>query len=270
MTRSSPVSRRRANGCSTSGLDPDRAHDRRGGVAELLVGLVGKVIWGDGDGVARVHAHRVEVLDRAHDDDVVGAVADHLEPELVPAAHGLLDQDLVDRRLREATLDLPLEAARSSAKPPPCPPSVNAGRTTAGRSTSSSSSSEFTIREAGTAEPAAPAPPPGTPPGPRPLDDVHGCAADRRLRAPRALPLGERHQVERRLASERRQERVRRSLEHRGDALEVERLQVRAVGEPGVGHDRRRVRVDDDRPVPVLTGASRPGSPRSRTRRPGR
>ena len=50
-------------------------------------------------------AHRVEVLDRAHDDDVVVQVADHLELELVPAADGLLDEHLRDRALAQAALD---------------------------------------------------------------------------------------------------------------------------------------------------------------------
>ncbi len=41
----------------------------------------------DRDAVARVHAHRVDVLDRAHDQRVVVAVAHHLELELAPAEH---------------------------------------------------------------------------------------------------------------------------------------------------------------------------------------
>jgi hypothetical protein len=56
--------------------------------------------------VVRVDAHRVEVLDRADDDHVVAAVADHLELELVPALHRFLDQHLADRALAEAELDL--------------------------------------------------------------------------------------------------------------------------------------------------------------------
>jgi hypothetical protein len=60
-------------------------------------------------------------------------------------------------------------------------------------------------------------------------------------------------EVERRLAAHRGQERVRAlEPEHLGDRLDVERLEVRPVGEAGVGHDRRRVRVDDDRAEPVL------------------
>ena len=50
-------------------------------------------------------AHRVDVLDRADDHDVVVAVAHHLELELAPADHRLLDQDLVDRARREALGD---------------------------------------------------------------------------------------------------------------------------------------------------------------------
>ena len=60
-------------------------------------------------------------------------------------------------------------------------------------------------------------------------------------------------EVERRLAAHRRQQRVRSlTPEHVGDAFEVERLDVRAVGEARVGHDRGRVRVDDDRAEAVL------------------
>ena len=55
--------------------------------------------------VAGVDAHRVDVLDRADDDDVVVAVAHHLELELAPAEHRLLDQHLVDRARREALGD---------------------------------------------------------------------------------------------------------------------------------------------------------------------
>ena len=51
----------------------------------------------DRDRVAGVHAHRVDVLDRADDDDVVVAVAHQLELELLPAEHALLDQHLVHR-----------------------------------------------------------------------------------------------------------------------------------------------------------------------------
>ena len=90
-----------------AGLDADGADDGDRGVAELLVGLVGeRQLRRDGDRVAGVDAHRVEVLDRADDDDVVAPVADHLELELVPALDRLLDQHLADRALAQAALDL--------------------------------------------------------------------------------------------------------------------------------------------------------------------
>ena len=89
-----------------------------GGVAQLLVRLVRqRHLRRDGDGVARVDAHRIEVLDRADDDDVVDPVADDLELELVPAAHRLLDQHLADRRLGEAALDLAVQLLLGVGEP---------------------------------------------------------------------------------------------------------------------------------------------------------
>ena len=89
---------------------PTARIDGRGRVAQLLVGLVGeRHLRRDRDRVARVDAHRVEVLDRADDHDVVRAVAHHLELELVPAADRLLDEHLADRALGEAALDLAME-----------------------------------------------------------------------------------------------------------------------------------------------------------------
>src|SRR5262249_23440168 len=90
-----------------AGVDADGADDLHRGVAHELVFLVGQRLrGGDRDGVAGVHAHRVEVLDRTHDDDVVLAVAHHLELELLPARDGLLDEDLADRRRAEPPDDV--------------------------------------------------------------------------------------------------------------------------------------------------------------------
>jgi hypothetical protein len=56
--------------------------------------------------VARVHAHRVDVLDEADGDHVTGGVANDLELELLPAEHRLLDEDLADpARLQSACRD---------------------------------------------------------------------------------------------------------------------------------------------------------------------
>ena len=94
-------------------VDADRADDGDRRVAELLVGLVGeRHLRRDGDGVAGVDAHRIEVLDRADDHHVVGAVAHDFELELVPAAHRFLDEHLADRRLRDPALHLPPQLLR--------------------------------------------------------------------------------------------------------------------------------------------------------------
>ena len=67
-------------------------------------------------------------------------------------------------------------------------------------------------------------------------------------------PLVERHgQVEGGLAAQGGQQGVGPlALDDRGEHLGVERLDVGGVGEVGVGHDRRRVGVDQDDPVALL------------------
>jgi len=91
-------------------VDADRAHDGDGGVAELLVRLVRECHLGrHRDRVAGVDAHRVEVLDRADDHDVVRAVADYLELELVPRLQGVFDEDLSNGRGCQTELYLPVE-----------------------------------------------------------------------------------------------------------------------------------------------------------------
>ena len=77
-----------------------------GGVAHPLVFLVGQRLGrGDGDRVAGVDAHRVEVLDGADDDDVVGPVAHHLQLEFLPADDRFLDEHLADGAEIEAAGD---------------------------------------------------------------------------------------------------------------------------------------------------------------------
>ena len=68
--------------------------------------MVGQRLLGrDRPRVARVDAHRVEVLDRAHDDAVARGVGHHLELELLPALHRLLDEYLPDRARHEPVPD---------------------------------------------------------------------------------------------------------------------------------------------------------------------
>ena len=68
-----------------------------------------------------------------------------------------------------------------------------------------------------------------------------------------AVVVQRHRQVERRLAAERRQQRVGAlALDDLRDRAGQQRLDVGAVGELGVGHDRRRVRVDEHDLVALL------------------
>ena len=94
-------------------LDADRPDDRRRRVAQGLVLAVAQRLRGRDSGrVAGVDPHGVDVLDRADDDHVVDPVADHLELELTPARDRLLEQDLRDGALAQAPLDSVLELLR--------------------------------------------------------------------------------------------------------------------------------------------------------------
>ena len=78
-------------------FDAHGPHDGDGGVAHRLIFLVGQSEdRRDGDAVARVHAHGVDVLDAADDDAVVFLIADDFELELFPADHALVYLHLGD------------------------------------------------------------------------------------------------------------------------------------------------------------------------------
>ena len=81
-----------------AGLDADAAQHGERGVAHVLVLDVGERLRRrHGDRVAGVHAHRVDVLDRADHHAVVARVAHDLELELLPAEQRLVDLHLADR-----------------------------------------------------------------------------------------------------------------------------------------------------------------------------
>ena len=88
-----------------AGIDADFAQAAQRAVAHHLVFAVGERLRRrDGDGIAGVHAHRVEIFDGADDDAVVGEVAHHLQLEFFPAERALFHQHFVNRRKREAAL----------------------------------------------------------------------------------------------------------------------------------------------------------------------
>ena len=88
----------------TAGFNADLTQYRQGGVTHDLVFLVRQGLCrSNGDRVTGVHAHRVEVFDRANDDAVVFFVADNLHLVLFPADQGFVDQQLFGWRQVQTT-----------------------------------------------------------------------------------------------------------------------------------------------------------------------
>jgi len=80
-----------------AGLDADGADDGEALVAHDLVFLVREGLDGrNGDAVAGVDAHRIEILDAADDDTVVGAVAHDFHLVFLPAEERFLNEDFGD------------------------------------------------------------------------------------------------------------------------------------------------------------------------------
>ncbi len=172
-------------------------------------------------------------------------------------------QPTIDRSIRISLIGLASRPAAAiaansvgvDAMPVPRPPRMYAGRTMTGspiRSTTTiASSSERAVPDAGTdeadldhrlLEPLAVL-------GGRDrfgvrTDELDPAVADH-------APLRKRHrEVQRGLTTERRQHRVGPlALDDLREHLGRERLDVGAVGELGVGHDRRRVRVGEHDPI---------------------
>ncbi len=239
----------------SAALNAHRPDERRRRVAELLIGVVReRHLRRDRHGVPGVDAHRIDVLDRADDHDVVLPVAHDLELELVPAADRFLDEHLSDRALEDAELDLAvqlvdrLDEAATVAAERKCRPDHRRGSETrqlieicddAGIRCAQADGANGVAEELAVL---------GT------ADDVEGGTDE--LHAEVVEDAGLRQfpgEVERRLAAHRREERVRPfACKDVGDAVEVERLEVGPICETGVGHDRRGVRVHDDRAEAVL------------------
>ena len=253
----------------TAGLDADLAQHRDRCVAHDLVLLVGQRQGRrHGDRIPRVDAHRIDVLDRADDDAVVVAVAHHLHLVFLPAEHRLLDQNLVRWRGIEAALDdlqiflaVVGDAAAGAAE--------REGGADDGRQSDRLERGERS-------------------------DQVVGQHRARRVEADLAHRLAEllavlrlvddrclgadhfdaerlEHAhlvegeggVERRLPAHRGKEGVRPLLlDDAGDDLRRDRLDIGGVGEVRIGHDRRRIGIDEDDPVAL--GLQRPHRLRAR------
>ena len=240
-------------------LDPDLAQHRDARVAHDLIFLVGqRQRRRDGDAVAGMHAHRIDIFDRADDDAIVLAVAHHLHLELLPAEERFLDQDFGGGRGDQAAADDMLEllavirdAAAGAAE-------------REGRADDRGQPGAFEHRKRlveRVRDAAARAFQP---------DLVHrvaellpvlglvdrlGIGADHldAIFFKRAVLRERQRGVERGLPTHRRQHRVGPLLfDDLGDDLGRDRLDIGRVGQVGIGHDRRRVGVDEDDAIALL------------------
>ena len=80
-------------------LHPDLADHGEGSIAhDLILAVRQRLDRRDGDRVAGVNAHRVEVFDRANHHAIVSAVAHDFHLELFPTEQGFIDEHLGNRR----------------------------------------------------------------------------------------------------------------------------------------------------------------------------
>ncbi len=241
------------------GLDADLSDDGDGGVSEVLVLHVRQGLSrGDGDRVPRVDAHRIHVLDGADDDDVVLAVADHLELELLPPDDRPVHEDLSDGGGIEAAADPTLELLAVVSDPAPRAPEGERGPDDRGIARVLDDLERLfdRLREASVRNGE-------TDPGHRRrelltvLGHLNGTlvGSDELYAVLREDPLlMELHrQGQRRLTTHRGQEGVwLLPLHDPRHPFARERLDVGAIGEPRVRHDRGGVRVHENDPIPLL------------------
>jgi len=241
------------------GVDADLANDGDADVAQPLVFAVGEgERRSHGDRVTRVDAHGVEVLDGADDHDVVLVVAHHLKFVLLPADDRLLKEHLGDRGVLQPGAANPAQVGLVVGEARPQTAHGEGRPHDDGVAQFLCRSEAFVHR---VADDRASRLGPAT--GDDPLEllavlaelDRLDVGSDERavvaLQHP-ALVQGHRA-VERRLAAEGGQHRVRALLgDDRLDDLGSDRLDVGRVGELRVGHDRRRVGVDQDDADPFV------------------
>ena len=237
----------------TAGFHADFTQDGDGGIAQRLIFLVGQRLRrSDGDGVAGMHAHRVKIFDGADDDGVVRLVAHHFHLKLFPAEQRFLQQHLVRRRqlqpMRGNLLEFVAVIGDAAART-----AESEGRADDDRKT------QFRLRRAcflqrmhrerlgaretnlahRLFEQIAVF---------RRLNRLHRGANQRHAVALQHAVFGKiQRAVERRLPAHRRQNRVRPllgdNLLHR---LPLNRLDIRRIRHLRVGHNRRRIGIDEN------------------------
>ena len=242
-------------------LDAERPDDGQGRAAQPLVDRVGQGLdRRHDDRIAGVDAQRIDVLHRAHGDARVVGIAHHLVLDLLPADEALLDHDLADRARPEPGADpLPVgglgldDAAAGPAEREGGPDDRRQAdrrerlvrRAVAGRGRRACDDGARGIGLADPVEQVAE----------RLAVLGHPDRLERRAEEPDGVAfedarIGHRgREVQRRLAAEARQQPVGALLrDDRLDRLDRERFEIDDVGHRRVGHDRGRVRVDQDRP----------------------
>ena len=229
--------------------DTDCARGAEGRIAHALVGgVVERLLWRDRPRVAGVNTHRVEVLDRADDHAVARGVRHDLELELLPAPHRLLDEHLVDRACLEPVANLREQLVPALGEPAALA-AQREGRTNDGRAgrvlweiVDRVDDHATGYAQTGLAHDVAEHEPVL---GPSNSVDVGADQLDAVL-GEHALFSQLDREVESGLAAESGKQRVGALAgDHLRDRLRIERLDVGRVCPLGVGHDRRRVRVDE-------------------------
>jgi len=240
-------------------LHADLSHDGDGRVPHALVFDIRQGLGGrDGDGLAGVHAHGVEVLDGADDDHVVGPVAHDLQLILLPAQRRLLQHDFVDHaRVQPAFRDdgqlLPVVGDAAAR-----PAEGEGGADDNGEADPGGDGKGLVQGPGKTAFGHAQADPlHGLPELLAVLglvDDLEG--GPDHLHAVPGQHAALRHghgRVEAGLPPQRRQERVRALPgDDPGDGLRRDGLDVSPVRSLRVRHDRGRIAVDEDHLVALL------------------
>ncbi len=244
---------------AAAGLHVHGLQDPAGEVAQVLLLLVGEGHGRrHGERVAGVHAHGVQVLDGADGHEVVGAVAHDLQLELLPAGQRPFHQDLAHRALAQAVGGQLAEArgvgghaAAGAAEGEAGPhqdrkadlPGGGLGPGHAGAGDARRDRHAGLLH--GLAEGAAVL---GQADGRQPgADELHPVPGE-------GAALGQLDgQVQAGLAAHGGQQGVGPLAGddglHQG---RMQRLDVRGVGQSGVGHDGGRVAVDQDHPVAQL------------------
>ena len=79
-------------------FDADSAHDSKCRITHDLIFVIRKCLCrSDGDGIAGVHTHGVDIFDRANDHAIVSVIAHDLKFVLFPTSDRRLDQNFRDR-----------------------------------------------------------------------------------------------------------------------------------------------------------------------------